>query len=274
MLLQIVWPKLDRQMVLTESVTPEKAQYFCLETGEFLTAETALPGDALCFYWHYPEPVMINMCEEFVCSVDGQLLASHTQVPLRYNSKIQAGPFLITVKMARSEGVITPIKTEESLHWSEEQEPYELPEVETLLTHGGQYAGYLDEAETLQDQDVLKHLEFEYKRYLIWDEQGRNFMNKVHHEDLKLPANDTFLENITESVKDKTMTECIFDQGNLIERVIDELMAVNQLDISEEEEHPDLLALLAPEQIAKKEKRIISELVFKELYKLGLDSYL
>ncbi|CNH98968.1 Uncharacterised protein [Yersinia pekkanenii] len=155
----------------------------------------------------------------------------------------------------------------------------DLPEIEDILLHGGHYISYFDDISEVhaydqQEPDILKRLELEYKRFLMWGEQGREFSEKDQQQATKLPANDGFLENIRECVKDKTLTECILDSGGLIDRVTKELSVIDYLETSHHEEKVDLLKVLAPEHIITKEKNSVPALVFQELHKLGLDSHL
>lgn len=153
----------------------------------------------------------------------------------------------------------------------------QLPELDNLVAHGGHYTTWQAAdteiiAETLQD-DALKHLTHEYKRYLLWGDQSRAFINKEVQQETRLPARDAYLDNVMDSVKGKTMVECIFNEEALIERVIDELMTINQEEIPEEETQ-DILVALAPDNSSRIARRDVSELLYRELYKLGLDSRL
>ncbi len=67
---------------------------------------------------------------------------------------------------------------------SEEPGKTDLPEIEDILSHGGHYISYFDAVDETQsydqqEPDILKRLEVEYKRFLLWGEQSREFLEKM-----------------------------------------------------------------------------------------------
>ncbi|WON77492.1 TagK domain-containing protein [Serratia sp. UGAL515B_01] len=274
MQLQINWPPTSQMYPVDESFTPEKAYYFCLQHGNFGLIRPAGAAGYLCFYWLRSELVMEYHSTEYICSVNSQPLLPGTRMPLRYGMAIQAGQFSLSVTpIAPLEEALAP---DESRTEFDAQE--EFPELENLLSHGGHYTPWqaamaISDGAPSEEEDVLKQLSAEYKRFLLWGDQSRNFLNQDVQQENRLPARDPFLDNIMESVRDKTMVECILAEGSLIERVLEELVAFNQAEISEDEQ-PDLLSLLAPEHLARINRSAVSDLLYRELHKLGLDSHL
>ncbi|WP_431224282.1 TagK domain-containing protein [Serratia sp. L9] len=259
MQLQISWPPIAQTYPLDESLTLERAYCFCLQQGTLGNNCPEGGQGFLRFYWMKSEPVMEYHSNEYICSINGQRLQPGARTPLRYGTVIQAGHFCLKV-IANDTGALP-------------DEQNEWPELDSLLTHGGHFTPWQDTVMEGAQDDVLKRLSFEYKRFLLWGDQSREFLQQEDQQENLLPARDSFLDNVIETVKDKTMVECIFDEGSLIERVLEELMAFNQPEINEDEQ-PDLLTMLAPEHLARIERRTVSELLYRELYKLGLDSHL
>lgn len=280
MLLVLTWPRMSQQFQLNDAITENNAICFSMETGEFSPHSMGDAHNEVRFYRRSSTPMIINHSSDFICMVNGKELALGEHHPLSLGAEIKFGHFFISVKKATgqtaSQNFTDSQLIPEQLSILEETE---LPEIEDILSHGGHYISYVDntnetQAEELQGRDALKNLEQEYKRFLMWGEQGRTFSDKEQQQTTKLSANDAFLENIRESVKDKTLTECILDSGGLIERITKELDVIDYLDTSQSDEKVDLLKLLAPEHIITKEKSSVPALVFQELYKLGLDSHL
>ncbi|MDN0117341.1 TagK domain-containing protein [Yersinia intermedia] len=280
MLLVLTWPHMSQQFQLNDAITEKNAICFSMEKGEFTPHSAGDGQNEIRFYRHSFASMIINHSNDFICMVNGKELAPGEHHPLSLGAEIKFGHFAITAKKACGQ-IASQSFTDNQLILEQESvlEATDLPEIEDILSHGGHYISYLDDgnetlAQGLQDQDVLKNLALEYKRFLMWGEQGRKFSEKEQLQTTKLSANDGFLENIRECVKDKTLTECILDSGGLIEKITKELNVIDYLETSQGEEKVDLLKLLAPEHIITKEKSSVPALVFQELYKLGLDSHL
>ncbi|MGE4802911.1 TagK domain-containing protein [Yersinia hibernica] len=280
MLLVLTWPHIPQQFQLHDAITESNAICFSMEKGEFTPHSAGDGQNEIRFYRHSFASMIVNHSNDFICMVNGKELTPGEHYPLSLGAEIKFGHFVISAKKASGQ-IASQSFTDDQLMLEQESlfEAIDLPEIEDILSHGGHYISYLDDVnETLtpglKEQDALKNLELEYKRFLMWGEQGQKFSEKEQQQTTKLSANDGFLENIRECVKDKTLTECILDSGGLIERVTKELDVTDYLETSQSEEKVDLLKLLAPEHIITKEKSSVPALVFQELYKLGLDSHL
>jgi hypothetical protein len=283
MLLVLTSPSMTQQFRLDKSVTAENAIGFSLEKGELSLHSVDDGYHDLQFYWHFHEPLVVNHSSDFICLVNGKELDVGEHHLLSFGTEIQFGPVNITVDRATSQQV------EESfahnlfmLAESGEAGETDLPEIEDILSHGGHYISYFDAVDETQEYgqrepDVLKQLEVEYKRFLLWGEQAQQsqeILVKDQPQVIKLSGRDEFLDNIRERVKDKTLTECILDSGGLIDKVTQELSIFNYLDTQDDDTRIDLLKELAPEHFITKEKNSVPSLMFQELYKLGLDSHL
>ncbi|EKS6740453.1 TagK domain-containing protein [Enterobacter ludwigii] len=261
MQLQLDWPLKGESQKLNAEFLSEGV-LFCLAQGEFLKeySEICSTGGML-LVWEEGKPTLIFESSEYQCLVDGYFLEPKQRHPLRLGMVIQAGPYRFSV-IPVSEDIV---------------EETSIPSLDELLTHGGYYTPWLVNDNELinkeKDEDVLKHLSGEYKRYLLWGEQLIHAERHENHESNKLPERDQFIENILENVKCKTVTECIFEDKTLINRVLGEILSSNQEFTYEDDRH-DLLFAIAPENLQKIQRNEVSELQYRELYKLGLDSNL
>ncbi|CNJ55059.1 TagK domain-containing protein [Yersinia aldovae] len=280
MLLVLTWPRMSQQFQLNDAITETNAICFSMEKGEFSPHSMGDGQNEVRFYRHLSEFMIVNHSSDFICMINGKELSPGEHHPLSLGAEIKFGHFVITAKKASGQAAGKSFT--DNLVMLDQPSVYDatdLPEIEDILSHGGHYISYFDDVNEVQAHgrqgpDVLKTLELEYKRFLLWGEQGREFSEKDQQQATKLSANDGFLENIRECVKDKTLTECILDSGGLIEKVTKELSVIDYLEASHSEEKVDLLKILAPEHIITKEKSSVPALVFQELYKLGLDSHL
>ncbi|EOR68430.1 TagK domain-containing protein [Yersinia enterocolitica] len=280
MLLVLTWPRMSQQFQLNEAITEQNAVCFSMEKGEFTPHSMGDRKNEIRFYRRASESMIVNQSSDFICIINGKELSPGEHHPVSFGAEIKFGHFVITAKKASGQAAGKSF-TDNLLMLEHPSicDTTDLPEIEDILSHGGHYISYFDDVNEVQTHgqlgpDILKNLELEYKRFLMWGEQGREFSEKDKRQVTKLSANDSFLENIRECVKDKTLTECILDSGGLIEKVTKELSVIDYLDTSHHDEKVDLLKLLAPEHLTSKEKNSVPALVFQELYKLGLDSHL
>lgn len=280
MLLVLTSPNTTQQYRLDKSVTAANAVCFNLEKGVFSPHPVGNGHNEVQFYWHFHEPLIVNHSSNFICQINGKQLNVGEHHSLSFGTEIQFGHVSITAERATAQQVEDNFADNLfMLTGSEEPGKTDLPEIEDILSHGGHYISYFDAVDETQsydqqEPDILKRLEVEYKRFLLWGEQSREFLEKDGQQVTKLSARDEYLDNIRERVKDKTLTECILDSGGLIDKVTKELSAINYLDTPDYDEKIDLLKALAPEHFITKEKNSVPSLMFQELYKLGLDSHL
>lgn len=280
MLLVLTWPRMSQQLQIDESVTHEKPVYFNIEKGEFAPQSMGDGYDEVQFYWDVPQPVMVNNSHDMVCTINGKQLAPGEHHPLPLGAEINFGYFVITTQKATKD--VSNPHFIDNLTLLEQPSAFDTPDVpaiEDILTHGGYYVSYLDDLNAdhvygPQGPDILKSLELEYKRFLMWGEQGKQFSASAAPQKTKLSANDGFLENVRDSVRNKTVTECILDSSGLIDEVTRQLNIIDGVETATDEDKQDILKALAPEHILTKEKNSVPALVFQELYKLGLNSHL
>lgn len=280
MLLVLTWPRMSQQLQLDESVTHDKPVCFNIENGEFTPHSMGDGHDEVQFYWDVSQPMMVNHSHDMLCTINGTQLAPGEHHPLTLEAEIKFGYFVITTKQASQDANSNQFI--DNLTLLEQPSAFDAPEVpaiEDILTHGGYYVSYLDDLHAdhvygPQGPDILKSLELEYKRFLMWGEQGKPFSGSTAPQKSPLLANDGFLENVRDNVKNKTVTECILDSTGLIDKVTRQLNVIDGVEESAHEERQDILKALAPEHILTKEQNSVPALVFQELYKLGLNSHL
>lgn len=267
------------RFTLDETMIESSACYFHLSSGRFSLQAPEVGCDALCFSWRYPGLVVVNQLREQACTVDGKLLSPGEHYEMVNDcSRVQVGPHQLKVVLLSTNAVgdLSSAQLPAAVTWPDEKNCGDLPEIDTLLPHAGYYSSYLKDAVSLQtdddEVDVLKALQYEYKRYLIWGDQGdTRYSDSGDPFALRLPAQNAYFERVVEEVKEKTITECILDNGRLIEEVLAELMELNEIEIREEDQ-VDLLVALAPDNISKRKQHTISRLAFQDLYRLGLES--
>ena len=273
------WPVSRQPVTLQEGITAEWAIALAVSRG-VLGPHSQLPEgqDAVAFYWHLTRPVMRNFCVSAICLLDGVELCYGESQPLRVGSHLQIGHFKLEVTTEEADalthqGVLPFIGAE-----SARQAADNIPEVEEILPNGGSYINDLHYFNNViahrNSHDVLKVLEIEYKRFLIWQEQGRHYYDNVSNEAAYLIKTDNQFDRVKESLKEKTLTECIVDRPFLMEKVWPDFENSGVLDdIFVEEEKVDLLKSLSPEHIVAKGTYQVPELVFRDFHKIGLDSH-
>ncbi|KAB8305868.1 TagK domain-containing protein [Erwinia endophytica] len=279
MQLLMTWPDTQCVFHLTDDYTFNNAACFNVKNGTFGPPSPEDKNNVVYFYTAAVGPIIFNDCETFVCLIDGVDIARGQTYALRFGAAIQLGHFTFSVMLSDE-----PVAHEDMLysllnvHSEEEKASVIVPELEDILPNGGHYTGdlrYFNEAMTgsESENDILKKLEVEYKKFLIWGEQNRKFFDENPELNNKLSGSDHYFDVIRDEMKNKTLTECIIEAPSLIDEV---WKALNMMDYDDEllgeEAKLDILKSLAPENISSREKAYVPELVFQDLYKTGLDS--
>lgn len=263
MKLQLDWP-LHRFSERTNVVESSETGFFCLEQGRFVKKQPDKKVGFLQLLWEKRGLEILFDSQEYQCLIDGCPLQTNTTKTLRLGMIVQAGQYRFSILPA-TDNII------------EEVDNSSIPSLDELLMHGGFYTPWLayEQQPNIQElgNDILKHLSREYRRYLLWGDQPQHFITQDSQEHNRLPERDNYLDNILESVKGKTISECIFDETTMIDRVLNELMTFD-IEAVSEEELPDLLTAVAPENLSRIQRKDVSELMYRELYKLGLESHL
>ncbi|WP_034934547.1 TagK domain-containing protein [Erwinia mallotivora] len=278
MQLLMTWPDNQRIFLLSASCTFENAACFNVQNGTFSLSGQEEQDDAIYFYSSTGGAVILNNCEKYICRVDDVEIRHGQTCILRFGAFIQLGNFTFEVGNDESSDHEDMLHNLLNVHYEEEKDHLIIPEVEDILPNGGHYTGDLryfsdamESAET--ETDVLKKLELEYKKFLIWGEQNRKFFDDSPEINNKLSGDDDYFDAIRDEMKTKTLTECIVPAPSLFEKVWKEMNITESYDeLLGEEEKTDILKSLAPENISSKEKKHVPELVFHDLYKTGLDS--
>lgn len=279
MIIQFEWPASRKPVSISRNLTADNAVAFDAVNGDFDAHNSHLGHDAVVFFWHMARPVMQSLCTSHVCSLDGIEVSYGSVHPLREANKIQVGHF----KLVMAGGVNDELDEQSFFRliypngvW---QASDKIPDVENILPNGGNYINdlrYFNDVILAQDRgdDILKTLEVEYKRFLIWQEQDNGYFGGTAHQAHHILKTDSRFEQIREQIKDKTLTECVIAKDFLMEKIWPELEQGAQWDeLFGEEEKSDLLRALSPEHIVAKGKNQVPELVFKDFCKVGLDSY-
>jgi len=273
------WPASRPGIVLDESLTEDNALALNVNNGVFGPHTPQEARDVIVFYRHMNRAVLLNLCAERLCCLDGVEIAYGRTHPLHHGNEIQAGHFKLSVvvngdKAADEQSFYRLIYPDKS--WERADK---VPEVEEILPNGGNIINdlrYFNDVVLAQDRgnDVLKTLEVEYKRFLIWREQEGASYTALNHQDNHILKTDLRFDAIREQIKGKTLTECIIDKPFLMEKVWPELN-VDRLpdDIFVDDEKHDILEALSPEHFVSKGKNKLPELVFQDFYKVGLDSH-
>lgn len=267
MQIQIVWPERPGRVALLPHHNVHQPLCFDVITGQF--SEQRLADASQTLFWLRHQRLMIGAeAQEYVCRVEGQPLALGETLTLQVGARIQAGQFLLEVCDDPAEdGISHLLPIDETI-----------PDLASLINHGGHYTPYREAAgyvsEGLRDDDPLKSLAQEYKHYLLWGEQQNIARDNQPHN---TPAPERFSDSlhIQDEIKNKTVSECVIDNSVMMARIFKDLM-IDAQDLPEDEAviSVELLRELAPEHLKQIEKRAVSELVYRELYKLGLDSHL
>lgn len=272
------WPPRRQPVSLVRNLIQGNAATFDVLAGAFDVHSAHAGHDAIMFYWHMTRLVMMNLCSRCVCRLDDIDVAYGSIHPLRESSRIQAGHFKMSVisdaQLAHNEPL-----TYGSYSSDSRGADSPIHDVEDILPNKGNYINdlrYLNNVILTQDKevDILKMLAVEYKRFLIWQEQDNGGVIDVQPQKTRIIRTDAHFEHIREKIKEKTLTECIVDSDSLIEKALSELGMDEQWnELFTEEEKTDLLHALSPEVSVMQGRDNISELVFQDLRKIGLDTH-
>lgn len=279
MYLTMAWPDRHYRFNLDESHTSETMVGFNALTGKFAIQQPVQSEEnVVFFYWTLAGAAVFNACSEYVCIIDGIPVEKDETRTLNLGSEIQIGHYHIQAVSA--ERTVSLEDMFYTLNGSDaERSHITIPEIEDILPGGAHYVGDLNYSNemmsaTTQEADVIKPLEIEYKKFLIWGQINNNLYDRDANNHHHIISDDGFFDAARSEMKSKTITECILDTPSLIDRVWDELEVVNlQDEVLYEEEHHEILMLLAPEKFTAKEKEVIPELAFQDLYKIGIDSH-
>lgn len=272
--LLLTWPEQQHAFYLSENYSAEKPLCFDVSSGEFISDNVAGKREALYFYWNVSGPVIINHCDDYVCIVNKHPLAYQKSILLQSGMAIQAGLFMLVTSASEASNLSAELFNDPMINPLKHER---MGKVEEILPQGGYHlitteSSVIQVSGEINEEAVIKNLEFEYKKYLILDEQRRENHTEAEQNYI-VSGVDPLFEQIREGQKDKTITECIFETSALIEKVFAELdNNVDSQDFQPEEEQYDLLKILAPESILPGNKKRISNLVYHDLYQPGLDS--
>lgn len=279
MYLSMIWPDKHYRFKLDESHTSEARVGFNVIKGEFSDQHSAKPEeDVVYFYWTLAGAAVFNTSDDYVCIIDGVSVEKNETRTLNLGSEIQIGHYNIQAVMSED-----TYSLEDMFYmlngFDTERSNVLIPEIEGILPSGAHYIGDLNYANEIishkiSEDDAIKPLENEYKKFLIWGHINNNLYDKETKRPHYIINDDGFFDASRSEMRSKTIMECILDAPSLIDKAWDELEVANlQDDVLYEEEKYEILMLLAPEKFTAKEKKVIPELAFQDLYKIGLDSH-
>ncbi|WP_455821154.1 TagK domain-containing protein [Pseudomonas cerasi] len=275
----MTWPDRDYRFNLDESYTSDTKVGFSVLTGEFSDQHPDQQEENLVyFYWTLAGAVIFNRCIDYVCIIDGVPVEKDDTCTLNAGAEIQIGHYAI--QAVASDNMFSLEDMFYTLHGYEaNKSDIIIPEIEDILPNGAHFVGDLNYSnEILSDKitetDAIKPLETEYKKFLIWGHVNNNLYDKKADISRHVITKDDLFDSAHSEMQSKTIMECILDAPSLIDKVWDDLEVINLQDsVFYEEEKYEILMLLAPEKFTAKEKKVIPELAFQDLYKIGLDSH-
>lgn len=279
MYLSMIWPDKHYRFKLEESHTSEARVGFNILKGKFSDQHPGQPEEnVVFFYWTLAGAAVFNASNDYVCIIDGVPVEKDETRTFNLGSEIQIGHYNIHAVMSEN-----TFSLEDMFYTLNEFETERsnilVPEIEDILPSGAHYVGDLNYSnemisDSVSGDDAIKPLENEYKKFLIWGHINNNLYDKEANNAHHIINDDGFFDMTRSEMQSKTIMECILDAPSLIDKVWDELEVVNlQDDVLYEEEKHEILMLLAPEKFTAKEKKVIPELAFHDLYKIGLDSH-
>lgn len=279
MYLSMTWPDKRYRFKLDESYTSGARVGFNVIKGEFSDQHVDQPEENIVyFYWTLAGAAVFNACSDYVCIIDGIPVEKNEIRTLNLGSEIQMGHYNIQAVVSESTTSLEELFC--TLNGYETGKSYSpIPEIEEILPNGAHYIADLNYSNEMlskrvDENDAIKPLETEYKKFLIWGQINNSLYDKEEKKTHYVINDDGFFEATRSDMQSKTIMECILDAPSLIDKVWDELEVANlQDDVLYEEEKYEILMLLAPEKFTAKEKKVIPELAFQDLYKIGLDSH-
>jgi len=278
-IIQFEWPVSRQPLKISKKRTIDNALTLDIVSGAIDAHDAHLGHDSIVFYWHMSRLVIVNLCVSAICLMDGAEVAYGHACSLQEATSLQAGHFKLLVTNKDEGGEATPSLNQLLCLNGDSQTSSRLLNVEEILSKGGNYINdlrYFNDVIMAQEQgdDVLKTLELEYKRFLIWQELDDGGYSESTHHGNRILKTDHRFDSGRELFKDKSLTECIIATEFLMEKVWADLERSEEwYELFMEEEKVDLLHALSPEHIVAKNKDKVPELVFQDFYKVGLDSF-
>ncbi|EPT8872525.1 TagK domain-containing protein [Cronobacter dublinensis] len=266
MRIRFTWPENGAEIALNEH---HDEAWLDLDCGELRRSGDADMANGLCFSLRGAQPVMTLFGTDYVCLAGGESLAPGQAYPLRYGLALQAGRFALQVAMAK--GADAAWLTNDTSDWA-------VREVDALLARSAGYVDWRhfngDRAATPADDDILKSLEKEYKRFLAWGEQSREAARPPVAQRTRLKYAPSDFTQLREQTKDKTLTECILGSSALIAQACEALSGLEADPGLFDEPRYDVMKIVAPEYHAVKEHARLPALTVREFHQPDLDSLL
>lgn len=185
--------------------------------------------------------------------------------PLRYGLAIQAGRYALQVAMAQNTNAA----------WlADSTDAWAVREVDALLARSVNYVDWQRPEETQADDDILKILESEYKRFLAWGEQRRDASSSPPPSRIRLKDTTADFAQLREQMKGKTLTECILGSSALMNQALEGLAGLEADPGLFDTPRYDILKMVSPDVQHIKETTRLPALTVREFHQPDLDSLL
>lgn len=185
--------------------------------------------------------------------------------PLRYGLTIQAGRYALQVAMAQNTNAAWLVDSTDA--WA-------VREVDALLARSVNYVDWQRPEATQADDDILKILESEYKRFLAWGEQRRDASSSPPPSRIRLKDTTADFAQLREQMKGKTLTECILGSSALMNQALEALAGLEADPGLFDTPHYDILKMVSPDARHIKETTRLPALTVREFHQPDLDSLL
>lgn len=185
--------------------------------------------------------------------------------PLRYGLTIQAGRYALQVAMAQNTNAA----------WlADSTDAWAVREVDALLARSVNYVDWQRPEATQADDDILKILESEYKRFLAWGEQRRDASSSPPPSRIRLKDTSADFAQLREQMKGKTLTECILGSSALMNQALEALAGLEADPGLFDTPRYDILKMVSPDAQHIKETTRLPALTVREFHQPDLDSLL
>ncbi|EOW6408741.1 TagK domain-containing protein [Cronobacter sakazakii] len=262
MQIRFIWPADGGAITLNEQ---HDAAWLDIDSGEFIPAGARERINVLCFSLRGTQPYMTLAATDYVCFAGHERLAPGQPYPLRYGLTVQAGRYALQVAMAQET---------DAAGLPENADEWAVREVDALLSRSVRYVDWQCPQETRDDDDILKRLENEYKRFLAWGAQRRDATSSPAPSRLRLKEAASDIAQLREQMKEKTLTECILGSSALIAQALETLSGLEADPELFSAPRYDILKMLSPDAQHIKAPTRLPALTVREFHQPDLDSLL
>ncbi|ELY5852335.1 TagK domain-containing protein [Cronobacter malonaticus] len=259
MQIRFIWPENGAGITLNEQ---QSEAWLDIDRGEF--AQTGA-SNSLHFSLRGAQPYMTLCGTDYVCLAGQESFMPDQPYPLRYGLTIQAGRYALQVAMAQNTNAAWLVDSTDA--WA-------VREVDALLARSVNYVDWQRPEATQADDDILKILESEYKRFLAWGEQRRDASSSPPPSRIRLKDTTADFAQLREQMKGKTLTECILGSSALMNQALEALAGLEADPGLFDTPRYDILKMVSPDARHIKETTRLPALTVREFHQPDLDSLL